>query len=509
MTLFKKNTISFLAFYLYVCNFSDSGAVADVGDPQTAGEISRSLNRLRSFKRTANSHTDRVKELRASGVSKKAAEKAVQAYALTSSGEDSGMESDDGDPFIHALQEHIKSQSYWDGRERKAEEEALEFGVFGLAHLNAAKDPHMEFLGKDKEMKQFNARTLDVETTLFPTLHAISVSSDLEDSRSLFEDQLKEKEALVRKYKEGMDLEKFLQAAYDLEGRGLVEAVKSKREMLVKQYEDKRNALAKEYQDKKTEEGSEESFKAQLIAASNELFGALMVLEGEKMAYARMEILAKKPAPGGDLDSVAHQSSRLAQKYGALQHTVRDIYDLLYATLSDEGHRAISGGEKVYDAFVGSKKVQAAAQWFRTKFTTEQRVKQRKGVVGAFKSTQRIFLQNLEILRQSRDEEVRALARRDLQALNVDPALIEELSDVQKTPDLKKRVKAIFRYLRRENKNMNVIRGIFKEHARDSESRAKRKAARDRMVEYFRSLEKVIEDYKADRADFLNLSKKT
>jgi hypothetical protein len=484
MSLLKKNTISFLAFYLAVSIVSDSGAVA-VDGSEPAGEINRAFSRLRSIKRAANSDAERAKELRARGVSKKRIDKARQQYAMTTSLDDSGMESnDENDPFISALQDHVKSTSYWEGREKKAEEEALEFGVFGLAHLNEAKDPHMEFLGQDKAMKQFKARTFDVETALFPTLTTIAVNDDLEDSRSLFEEQLKKKETLVQKYKNGMNLEEFLAEAYDLEGRGLVEELKAKRDGLVSK------------------------FKASEITPDS-LFKALIALEGEKMATARMEILLQKPVPGRDLDSVVRQSETLAQKYGKLQYAVGGVYDLFYATLSEEGHKAISGGEKVYDAFVASKKFQAATAWFRTKFRTENRMKERESVVGAFKRTQRIFLQNLEILRQSKDEEARVKARRDLQTLSVDPALIEELSDVQKTPNLKKRVSAIFRYLRRENKNINVIKGIFKEHSHDNESRGKRRAAKEKMFDYFRSLEKVIADYKADRVEFLNLSKET
>ncbi len=482
MSLIKKNTISLLAFYFFVFSFSDSGAV--VTDSSESGDIARSFQRLRSIRRmkAGNADTESMKTLRSMGVSQKAAREALDKYAAADSGVDES--SDEEDPFISTLQTHFKSKNYWENREKKAENEALEYGVFGLAYLNESKDLHHEFLEQKEAASELEAGVLDVETAFFPTLQAISTKEELEESRSLFQEQLDKKNALVKKYRSGMDLENFLVEAYDLEGRGLVEKIKATRNDLVAK------------------------FNASEIDAES-LLKALIVLEGEKMATARMEILLQKPRLASDLQAVERQSVALAQKYGRLQYAMGGLYDRLYSALSEEGYKAISGGEKVYDAFLASKKFQAATSWFQTKYFTEKGLKERKRIIGALKRTKRIFLENLEILRQSQDEEARARATKELRALEVDPALIEELADVQRTPDLKKRVKKIFRHLKERNNNLSVVRGIFKEHSRDKDSLAIRKAAKARMFHYFKDLQKAIEDYQADRQHFLNSQKET
>lgn len=497
--LFKKNSISFLAFYLVSFALSDSGAA--IGEDAGPGGFKRAgtIKRLEKLAGTANSSHAKKTALREAGVPKDEIDKAEQMDAsfTVDSGVDSESDSEPStpvrkkkglrkDPYKEVAEKYFKSTKYRESIEKNAENAALEFGVFGLAHLNAARDPQVEFLRNAGTRKKFQNRTLDVDKVLFPSLQTLSVREDLEDSRGLFEEQLKEKEALVQRYKNGEfadanfeegkyqeknGLERFLEEAYDLEGRGLIEKVKAKREKLLEQ------------------------FNASQITAK-QLFTDLIALEGEKIATARMERLSQNSMAGPKQDSIEQESLTLAQKYGQLQYAVGGLYDLMYAALSEEGRKAISGGERVYDSFVSSKKFQAAKAWFRMK---TGRDKERESLLGIFNRTQKNFLENLEVLRKSDDEIARTQAKQKLAKLRVDPALIEELSDVTKTPDLKKGVRKLFRHLGKENKRLGMLKDIFKEHARDKGSRAIRQEAKEKMIRYFQSLERIIDTYKAER----------
>jgi hypothetical protein len=571
MDSFKKNSIIFLAFYLVSFTISgNSSTMTEEGGNSSGFRRQATIKKLKALESVPNSIDLQTKLLRAAGAKEEDLQDAAMeaSFSNDSGGEsggsdtesdsparkekslsaDSGAESegetdprssvrrkkgvasDSGaesegetdprssvrrkkglrNPLLEFAERMFDSAEYRAKVEKHAQEEVLKFGMFGLARFNAEKDTQVVFLKDPEKMAKFTNRTLD-EKVLFPTLQTLSTRGDLTNSRKLFEEELAAKKDLVQKYKAGMDLEKFLSEAYELEGKGLVEKIEAKREALVERFKldyleipsrvaAERTALVERF--KLNPEATDQDIMSALTTElTARVLQDLTALEGKNMATARLNDFFQEPMTGESRDSLDEQSLSLAQNFGKLQHAVEGLYGLMYATLSDEGRKAISRGERVFAAFVNSKKLQAAKTWFRRESGTEesQLSKERTKIVNIFQKTRGEFFNNLQTLRESEDGAARMNAKKALTKLGVNTRLIQDLSNVEKTPDLKKGVSRVFKYLRKQNNQLGMAREIFNEQGRDQRSQTIRQTARAERDRYLQSLEQIIASYKSEQ----------